>query len=110
VVGKPFLYATTKEFLLHFGLQSLDDLPPLEDFEDALSEGGASFATTIPEPDREELFEQEALRAEREDEDEDDDEDGAPQDVAESEELGEEATGETGDGIAVGVADERRSS
>lgn len=41
VVGKPFLYATTKEFLLHFGLASLEDLPPLEEFEEALAaEGG----------------------------------------------------------------------
>src|SRR5436305_8680177 len=43
VVGKPFLYATTREFLIHFGLKSLKDLPPLEDFEGAfggLAEGG----------------------------------------------------------------------
>ena len=29
-VGRPFLYGTTSEFLQHFGLQSLDDLPELE--------------------------------------------------------------------------------
>ena len=43
VVGKPFLYATTREFLIHFGLKSLKDLPPLEDFEETfggLAEGG----------------------------------------------------------------------
>lgn len=34
VVGKPFLYRTTREFLMHFGLGSLDDLPPLEEFEE----------------------------------------------------------------------------
>ncbi len=34
VVGKPFLYATTREFLMHFGLSGLDDLPPLEEFEE----------------------------------------------------------------------------
>jgi segregation and condensation protein B len=28
-VGRPFLYGTTPEFLQHFGLQSLDDLPTL---------------------------------------------------------------------------------
>ena len=28
VVGKPFLYGTTREFLVHFGLNSLKDLPP----------------------------------------------------------------------------------
>jgi len=30
-VGRPYLYGTTPEFLQHFGLQSLDDLPVLED-------------------------------------------------------------------------------
>lgn len=34
VVGKPFLYRTTRDFLMHFGLQSLDELPPLEEFEE----------------------------------------------------------------------------
>jgi segregation and condensation protein B len=29
-VGHPFLYGTTFDFLRHFGLKSLDDLPPLE--------------------------------------------------------------------------------
>ncbi len=49
VVGKPFLYSTTRDFLLHFGLQNLKDLPPLEEFEETfLSEGGTL------EPDREE--------------------------------------------------------
>jgi len=32
VVGKPILYGTTDEFLIHFGLNSLADLPSLEDF------------------------------------------------------------------------------
>jgi segregation and condensation protein B len=30
-VGRPFLYSTTAEFLQHFGLQSLDELPELKD-------------------------------------------------------------------------------
>jgi len=34
VVGKPILYGTTEEFLVHFGLNSLADLPSLEDFPD----------------------------------------------------------------------------
>ena len=34
VVGKPFLYSTTREFLVHFGLKSLGDLPPLEELEE----------------------------------------------------------------------------
>jgi len=28
--GRPILYATTEQFLLHFGLRSLDDMPNLE--------------------------------------------------------------------------------
>ncbi len=28
--GRPILYGTTPDFLRHFGLQSLDDLPPLD--------------------------------------------------------------------------------
>jgi segregation and condensation protein B len=30
-VGRPFLYGTTAEFLQHFGLHSLDELPELEE-------------------------------------------------------------------------------
>lgn len=30
-VGRPFLYGTTPEFLQHFGLESLDELPRLEE-------------------------------------------------------------------------------
>jgi segregation and condensation protein B len=40
VVGKPFLYATSREFLVHFGLNDLKDLPPLEEFEEILQEEG----------------------------------------------------------------------
>jgi len=36
VVGRPFLYATTKEFLIRFGLNDLNDLPKVEDMADAL--------------------------------------------------------------------------
>jgi segregation and condensation protein B len=32
VVGKPILYGTTPEFLTHFGLNSLDELPTPEEF------------------------------------------------------------------------------
>ena len=30
--GRPFVFGTTKVFLEHFGLKSLDDLPKLEEF------------------------------------------------------------------------------
>lgn len=33
VVGTPFLYKTTKEFLVHFGLKGLSDLPKPEELE-----------------------------------------------------------------------------
>ncbi len=32
VVGRPILYGTSKEFLLHFGLKDLSELPTLEEF------------------------------------------------------------------------------
>ena len=58
VVGKPFLYATTREFLLHFGLGTLGDLPPLEEMEEFFSaEGGGEPAAP---PDREEEVERAA--------------------------------------------------
>ena len=31
VVGKPFLYRTTKEFLVHFGLNRIEELPDPEE-------------------------------------------------------------------------------
>jgi segregation and condensation protein B len=36
VVGRPFMYATTKEFLIRFGLNELSDLPRIEDMAEAL--------------------------------------------------------------------------
>lgn len=47
VIGKPYLYGTTKEFLEYFGLRSLADLPKLEEFE-----------TMDGEPTRIEAFQQ----------------------------------------------------
>jgi segregation and condensation protein B len=38
VVGRPILYGTSKEFLIHFGLKSLDDLPTLEEFSQIAGE------------------------------------------------------------------------
>jgi len=36
VVGRPFMYATTKEFLIRFGLKDLADLPKVEDMAESL--------------------------------------------------------------------------
>ncbi len=38
VVGSPFLYRTTKEFLVHFGLNDVRDMPRLEEFGDLIGE------------------------------------------------------------------------
>jgi segregation and condensation protein B len=62
VVGKPFLYTTTREFLVQFGLKSLRDLPPLEELEDALgleaADGDAAPRDALlgAEDDREEAI------------------------------------------------------
>ena len=34
-VGRPILYGTTEEFLAHFGIETLDDLPPLPEQPEA---------------------------------------------------------------------------
>jgi segregation and condensation protein B len=51
VVGRPFLYCTTREFLVHFGLKSLKDLPPLEELDEALEEAGGGELAEPPPPE-----------------------------------------------------------
>lgn len=48
VVGKPFLYSTTRDFLMHFGLESLKDLPPLEEFEETFGQMASVEADVLP--------------------------------------------------------------
>lgn len=55
VVGKPFLYGTTETFLEHFGLNSLDDLPSMEDFAGLLDGALASAPSGEPLPAEEAL-------------------------------------------------------
>ncbi len=56
VVGRPFLYATTKEFLIRFGLNDLSDLPKVEDMAEALGiEGGAPTVLVERTPDEDQL-------------------------------------------------------
>jgi segregation and condensation protein B len=47
VVGRPFMYATTREFLERFGLSDLSDLPKVEELSDAL---GFELPTALSEP------------------------------------------------------------
>ena len=43
-IGRPILYATTDLFLSHFGISSLDDLPPLPEKESNSPEEESEFA------------------------------------------------------------------
>src|SRR5437016_12066605 len=36
VLGRPILYRTTREFLIHFGLKDLTELPSMEEFEELI--------------------------------------------------------------------------
>jgi segregation and condensation protein B len=47
VVGRPFMYATTREFLERFGLNDLTDLPKVEEMSDAL---GFELPLSLAEP------------------------------------------------------------
>ena len=51
VLGKPILYKTTREFLIQFGLSSLDELPTLKEFEE-LGRGLATDDGEVPRRDR----------------------------------------------------------
>jgi segregation and condensation protein B len=54
VVGRPMLYGTTKQFLLHFGLKDLGELPKVEEFAEVLGEevdvAGLKRAIEAPRP------------------------------------------------------------
>jgi len=50
VVGRPFVYASTREFLMHFGLRSLSELPPLEEFEEAFGGGDTEGLPSLEAP------------------------------------------------------------
>src|SRR3954452_20054563 len=74
VVGSPFLYRTTKEFLVHFGLNDIRDMPRLEEFGDLIGEAmsddlvaAISSAEPTPASEMQEITStDEATRAEAE--------------------------------------------
>ncbi|HSS44912.1 MAG TPA: SMC-Scp complex subunit ScpB [Thermoanaerobaculia bacterium] len=70
VVGTPFLYRTTREFLIRFGLKQLEELPKPEELEEDLSAtvSDSQAAQPLPAPFVSTL-------SDREDDDEDEDED-----------------------------------
>ncbi len=45
-VGRPLMYGTTADFLRHFGLQSLEALPPIEKFGEAAAAAEAASQQT----------------------------------------------------------------
>jgi segregation and condensation protein B len=47
VLGRPMLYATTREFLVHFGLKALDELPSMEEFEELIKSQATSGEESI---------------------------------------------------------------
>jgi segregation and condensation protein B len=60
-VGRPLLYGTTADFMRHFGLSSLEELPPIDEFQappippeggpvgaDAIAEDAQGDATSVP--------------------------------------------------------------
>jgi len=49
VLGRPILYKTTREFLVHFGLKDLSDLPTMEEFEELIKNQAATEEETAEE-------------------------------------------------------------
>src|SRR4029077_18750971 len=56
VVGRPFLYATTKEFLIRFGLNDLGDLPRIEDMAEGPGLEGSLAPLLVEQTPSEELL------------------------------------------------------
>jgi segregation and condensation protein B len=51
VPGRPIMYGTTQEFLLHFGLEDLSCLPKLEELKDLLSQDEPAGEVSCPAED-----------------------------------------------------------
>jgi segregation and condensation protein B len=55
VIGRPILYRTSRDFLIHFGLKDVGELPSLKEFEELARQalGPELFAAEPPAPDTE---------------------------------------------------------
>lgn len=101
VVGKPFLYGTTPEFLAHFGLNTLQDLPDISEFgalglgtvPNVAETSGEGPSPTAPAP----LFARSADDARGPFEEEDRDGDDNGEDSPEDEDDDENERGDDGD-------------
>jgi segregation and condensation protein B len=55
VLGRPILYKTTKEFLIHFGLKDVTELPSMEEFEELIRTQASAEETVQSEIPLEEV-------------------------------------------------------
>jgi segregation and condensation protein B len=95
VVGRPILYKTTRNFLIYFGLKSLDELPSVEEFEELIKTEHTAQQAELPlgDPEDGELDELD------EEEEEDGEEAEEPEEAAE---VKEEAAAEEAEEEAIG--------
>ena len=49
IIGRPILYGTSREFLEYFGLNSLEELPPIEEFV----QQGEAIEASLPQEETE---------------------------------------------------------
>ncbi len=69
VVGNPLLYGTSRQFLIHFGLNRLEDLPSIDEFEQFLGsfEGTEGAPSPVAEDRREDRRDEEGPEDDEED-------------------------------------------
>lgn len=89
VPGKPGLYATTKAFLDHFGLKSLEDLPPLAQLQDFDAFGPEQESDVSQEENQLELNIDESLESMTEKAEEEIAEEDSNDEIEDNEEIDE---------------------
>ena len=100
VVGRPILYKTTRNFLIYFGLKTLDELPSVEEFEELIKTEHTAQQAELPLGDPEdEDGELDELDEEEEEDEEEDEEAEEPEEAAE---VKEEAAAEETEEEAIG--------
>ncbi len=85
-LGRPMLFGTTKEFMTHFGLKSLADLPKPRELEELLAEGQQK-ALALSDGDAVELNDDE-LQAHSDEPQAENEDSEQPEDSQETDELG----------------------